>query len=113
MQSNRTLIASQEKLLANIQAQGDLWIIFFTVSILCIIFVSIFVYFLTTGPSPDLIRFAVGGIGVTGCIWLSWTMRFALTTVNNQRIIYQLLTDINNDIEAIRNDITNYKIRKD
>lgn len=99
------VVSAQQKLLEKMQSQGKSWIIFFGVSAICIILVAIFVYFLVMEPSPDLVQFAVGGIGVTGCLWLTWTMRFAMTTMNNQKIIYQLLAEINHDIDAIRRDL--------
>lgn len=104
-----TLISKQQTALDKIEKQSKSWVLFFTITLICLFILTILgiiVNFDIATSKIDYLFFLIIGV----CIfWWFWTINFIYHAVKNQKIIYLILADIEKEIKSIKNSFVNNK----
>lgn len=105
IRADRRLIISRQNLLEKVEEQVSNWVLFFIISSAVIMLSIIMGIVMEYTGNLWIARVIIITI-ISICIaWWFWTLAFILDITKNQKIIYQLLNEISQDIEIVKSEI--------
>lgn len=105
IRADRSLIISRQNLLEKVEEQVSNWVLFFIISSAVIMLSIIMGIVMEYTGNLWIARVIIITI-ISICIaWWFWTLAFILDITKNQKIIYQLLNEISQDIEIVKSEI--------
>lgn len=102
---NSGLILSRKNLLQKVEEQTSRWMIFFIISSAVIMLSIIMSIAMEYTINMWISRAMIIGTATVCVIWWFWTLSFIIDITKNQKLIYQLLSEIYQEIEVVKSEI--------